>query len=417
MRPRRILVLGAGWEQVPLIREARRQGHVIIAVDGDPAAPGASEAHRFHCISTRDTLAILELARRERVEAATYMATETPLPALCALAEAFGFPGPGRLSVEASLDKGRMRELFQAAGIPGPAFAKVASVEEGLEAAKRVGYPMVVKPADRGGQVGLARVASPAELAEALPVALGRAFGGTAILEAWMRGPEFNAVAVVLEGRIQAFILSDRLKPEEAFGVVQRHLYPPDLDAVQVEAARALCQRCAEAMEVRQGILFPQLILTERGFLPVEIGERIPGGVMAPLFREATGIDLVKLQLAFSLGDPPDLSASGVPSPAVTVQFVTAEPGALRPGDCVEVRGRETLHALGGIVEAAFFGPEMGPHPIRPLRTGGDRFFSILARGPDREEAMRRSEAALAHLDFLDAGGCSLKLERRTPKN
>lgn len=358
MRPRRLLVLGAGWEQVPLLREARRQGHEIIAVDGDPTAPGAAEAHRFHCISTRDTAAILELARRERVEAATYMATETPLPALQALAEAFGFPGPGHASVEASLDKGRMRELFQAAGLPGPAFARVASVEEGLEAATRVGFPMVVKPADRGGQVGLARVASLAELAEALPQALGRAFGGTAVLEAWMRGPEFNAVAVVLEGRIQAFTLSDRLKPEEAFGVVQRHLYPPDLDAAQVEAARALCQRCAEAMGVKQGILFPQLILTERGFLPVEIGERIPGGVMAPLFREATGIDLVRLQLELSLGCPPDLSARVVPSPAVTVQFVTAEPGPLRTGSCVEVRGRETVLDLDGIVEAAFFGPE-----------------------------------------------------------
>src|SRR5436190_23733608 len=65
----RILVLGAGPEQLELIAEARRRGLFVIAADRDPAAPGFRLAHRRAIVRADDERAIERLALAEEVDA------------------------------------------------------------------------------------------------------------------------------------------------------------------------------------------------------------------------------------------------------------------------------------------------------------------------------------------------------------
>jgi formate-dependent phosphoribosylglycinamide formyltransferase (GAR transformylase) len=65
----RILVLGAGPDQLELIAEARRRGLFVIAADRDPSAPGLRLAHRRAIVRADDERAIEQLARAEQVDA------------------------------------------------------------------------------------------------------------------------------------------------------------------------------------------------------------------------------------------------------------------------------------------------------------------------------------------------------------
>lgn len=410
---KKILVVGAGWDQAPIIRSARQQGHYVIAIDGDSEAYGLQFANCSYTVSTRDVVGVLKIAQEERVNAATYMITESPLYSIFNLTQALGLPGPSRESVEATVSKIRMREIFEAAGVPNPRFGRAKTLIEAVELAQYIGFPLVMKPADVGGQLGLAKVHTFSDLEEYFVRAQKESIGGEVILEELMMGSEVNVVAIVLHGKIEVMTVSDRIKhPELAFGVVMRHLYPAACLPQQENPIRDYCQQAAMAMRIKDGIIFPQLIMTSAGPRMVEIGARIPGGVMKELFELATGYDLVALQLDMALGKEIDLQRYVVQSAnqAVTVKFLTSQPGILRPGLVAEVTGVEDAKAIEGVVDVQYYNDPTRPQTIRPLCNGRDRFFYIIAVGSSRKEVVERSDLATTHLDFLDEAGNKLKV-------
>jgi hypothetical protein len=64
----RLLVLGAGRQQLGLLDAARRRGVLVVAVDRDPSAPGFRLAGRRALISFEDEPAIHRLAEAERID-------------------------------------------------------------------------------------------------------------------------------------------------------------------------------------------------------------------------------------------------------------------------------------------------------------------------------------------------------------
>ena len=66
-RPR-LLVLGAGPAQLGLLRAARERDLFVIAVDGNPSAPGFEYADKRAVVSSEDEPAVDRLARAERVD-------------------------------------------------------------------------------------------------------------------------------------------------------------------------------------------------------------------------------------------------------------------------------------------------------------------------------------------------------------
>src|SRR5262249_56844557 len=64
----KLLVLGAGRQQLGLLRTARQRGVVVVAVDRDPAAPGFAFADRRALISFEDEPALHRLAEAERID-------------------------------------------------------------------------------------------------------------------------------------------------------------------------------------------------------------------------------------------------------------------------------------------------------------------------------------------------------------
>jgi biotin carboxylase len=408
---KRVMVVGAGWDQVPIIRTARQQGHFVIALDGNAHAYGLQEADKALVISTRDIEAVLQAAITEHIDAITYMITESPLPAIRRVVEELGLPGPSAESVEATVSKARMREIFSAAGIPNPRFGRAATLAEALQIARDIGAPLVMKPTDVGGQLGLSFITDLAAVPAAFERAQGQGVSGEVMFEEWLDGNEVNVVAIVVNGRVRVMTVSDRMKhPVGGFGVVQRHLFPAACSEATLSQIADLSQQVVTAMHVHTGIVFPQMILTSAGPRIVEIGERIPGGVMKELFELATGYDLVRFQLDVALGQVLDLDIyCSLPKyPAVTVRFLTAEPGTLRPGHVARVLGREAALALPGVVDVNFYNDPTQPQEIRPLGCGRDRFYTIIAVGDSCAEAVARGDAAAARLDFLDAAGNSL---------
>ena len=407
----RILIVGAGWEQLPIIERARARGFEVVAVDGNAAAPGLAYAHHARVVSTRDQQAVLAVARTMNVSAVTFMITETPLRTIRFVTSRLGLPGPSEASVVISTDKAAMRERFAAAGIPNPPFARCEEPRSAREAAQQVGYPLIVKPVDSGGQRGVTLCRDAAALPIAVAAARAASPEGTIVLEGFVSGQEVNVVAMVQAGRVVAMTVSDRITADApAFGVVRRHAYPAAEVGHHGPALHALVQASVDAMDLADGVVFPQIMLGSDGPVLLETGARVPGGAMRELFEAATGYDLVDFQLDVSLGRVAPLEAyrRSAGASAVVVRFLTADPGELRPGTVTGIHGEAAARDVAGISHVGVFAGTAVRDRIRPLRTGADRYYFVLAIGKDREAAHRATDCAISHLDFHDPDGRSL---------
>jgi len=89
---------------------------------------------------------------------AEYLDEERARGFIPALLESWGFPhlGSSAAVVEIGLDKGRTQQLLRKRGVPVPPSFPAQAGEPGLgERARRIGYPLIVKPLRAGGHLGV----------------------------------------------------------------------------------------------------------------------------------------------------------------------------------------------------------------------------------------------------------------------
>lgn len=163
-------------------------------------------------VSLRSGEAVLEALREAGVDAYPFDPAQRPLEALQGFDRAFialhgrfgedgvvqgalewlGIPYTGSDVMASALcmDKWRTKLLWQAAGIPTPAYAVLddGSNFDALE--KQLGLPLMVKPAREGSSIGLSKVTQSGELVHAYKLA--REYDPLIIAEQFITGQELT---------------------------------------------------------------------------------------------------------------------------------------------------------------------------------------------------------------------------------
>jgi biotin carboxylase len=387
----RLLVLGAGPAQLGLLRAARDRGLFVIACDRDPAAPGFEYADRRAIVSVEDEEGLDRLARAEEVDGVIAPGIDWPVAIAARIAERLGVSHPlDQETAGMAVSKLRQRERFANEGVPQPRFSVCGSLDEAAEAAEAMGYPCVVKAPDRQGQRGLSYVAEPALLAEAVEVALQASRSRTCLLEELIPGQEVTVNAFSVEGRFRPLTVTDRLTAAPpAFGVALAHVWPGAGAADAADVAR----RAADALGIRNGPTYTQVVLGAGGPRVVEVAARLGGGHDAELCHAAIGVDLNGLALATALGDVPDLPAPD-PRGGACVRFLVAPVGEL-----TRVDGLETALEVEGVLDARIY--RRPGWVFVPLRRGADRAGFVLAVGSSRDDALARADLAALRVQFV----------------
>ena len=314
---------------------------------------------------------------------------------MAAVTERLGLPSIGTATAHLMTHKVAMRRTFADAGVPQPRFAAARDIREGRAAVETVGVPCVLKPADSGGQRGVFRLESKDDLDAHLHAALAESSSGDAIVESFVDGTEMNGIVIARGGEATLLTLSDRLRPPGiGFGVGWIHVYPASLYGDQLALAERVAVQAVQALGLRDGIAFPQLIGSpDGGIAVVEVAARIPGGQMADLVRHAVGVDLIDVALRQALGEevPDDVALPRFSQP-LAIRFLTAQPGPLPAGRVRRIGSLEPVLAAEGVVQADTY-LQIG-ETIRPVRLDGDRRGYVIAIADTNIQALDRAEAA-----------------------
>ncbi|NTX64280.1 ATP-grasp domain-containing protein [Myxococcus sp. CA051A] len=223
----------------------------------------------------------------------------------------------------------------------------------------RVGFPLVVKPSNGSGGLGVFLVEDARQRDQAL-AALGELSnydGGRferVLLEEFIEGREHSIQGLAHEGRALLLTTCEKLVTREPApgtpelrGFREAGHIATHGDRAE-PALRALAQACLDATGYREGPFHVDLLRNQGGAFFVEMGFRLSGGGLSGLVDRATGMKWAELVFETHLGErvpalPPFREGPG----AYVGQVTCASEDELRAG--------ETLRAKGVTVEVQRF--------------------------------------------------------------
>jgi hypothetical protein len=308
-------------------------GHVHALVFGAPS-PLLQTLLSEWCTSVRVEVgdapmldAIVAAAREVRAEAIAAF-SETAITAVAAACQQLGLRGPGP-NILLSRDKVLMRQTWQRAGLPNPAFHPVRSYDDLQDADAMLRRPFLLKPSWLAGSMGQVLIEPSTDLAAAwreasgavaemdrigvrdfMPAGRGSQFIAEEIIEAttdsWYDaegyGDYVSVEGMVVAGRYHPLGITGRLPTIPPF--VELGLQVP---AALPETAQRRIEELARAAVDALGLEFcgthTEIKLQKDGGLClIENAARLGGTTIPRLIAEGLGVDPIDLVIRALLG-------------------------------------------------------------------------------------------------------------------
>jgi len=115
------------------------------------------------------------------------------------------YTGSEMLASALAMDKLRTKYVFEGCGLPTPKFRTMSDVGQADQIIGELRVPLSVKPSREGSSIGIRKVRTAAELAEAYEAAA--ALDNLVLVEEWIEGPEFT-VSLLQDQALPAIGLS-----------------------------------------------------------------------------------------------------------------------------------------------------------------------------------------------------------------
>jgi acetyl-CoA carboxylase biotin carboxylase subunit len=235
-----------------------------------------------------------------------FLAENTQFAEICAV-QGIKFIGPSPEAITAMGDKALAKETMKKAGVPvvPGSDGVVKDEKEGLEVAKSIGFPVMIKATAGGGGKGMRIVMGEEDFDKAFAMASGEAqsvFGNPSVyIEKFVEQPRHIEIQVFGDKYGNAIHLNERdctiqrrhqKLVEESPSPVITPVIRKAMGAAAVKAVKSVKYEGAGTMEF--------LVDKDKNFYFMEMNTRIQ--VEHPVTEEVTGMDLVRLQIEIAGG-------------------------------------------------------------------------------------------------------------------
>ncbi|MBU6423047.1 MAG: ATP-grasp domain-containing protein, partial [Chloroflexi bacterium] len=393
-----------------IFRTARRMGIGTVAVysDADADAPHVHEADRAirlgpappkdSYLSIDRILAAALEAGAELVHPGYGFLAEEPAFARAVTAARRVFVGPPAEVLSLCGSKSRAKAVARRAGVPIlPGYAEDDQRDAAFaEAARLIGYPVMVKPTAGGGGIGMQEVRSREELPAALARArrLARAaFGDERLMiERYVPSPRHVEVQILADEHERIRTIGERdCSAQRRHQKIVEEAAAPHITRWQRDKLAEWATAMAHAAGyVGAGTV--EFVIDAKGDIAfLEVNARLQ--VEHPVTEAVTGFDLVEQQLRVALGERLELPKTEIHGHAIEARVYAEDPASgflPSTGRLLHVRWPDGVRVDAGYEEGSTV-----PGSYDPL------LAKIVAHGPDRGAALDALADALARTEIL----------------
>ena len=391
---KKIIVLGAGFYYKKTIQELVNSGFYIIALDKNKDAEGKDCAHEFYPIDIVNQNEVLELAKVKSVDGIMNL-NEFGSRTASYVANTLGLVGHSYETVEATNDKGIMRDKWFANDLSIPRYIVFSEYSEAIKCIGTIGFPCVLKPADSGGSGrGISILKSLSDLEWAYKFASQYARNGRFIIEEFIDGVELTVETFTCQSRHVILAISDKIKPDIRTRVATSLNYPAKLDYDTKIKVTSLVRDALTSLGITGGIAHTEVIVNNLG-VPylVETGARGGGGhIFHTIIEIVSGIKAPLLQAKWLTSS--NINIDDVKENGCCYRFFNPEHGILKGVENVNVASQ-----IDGVVDMGIIkkiGDEVGN-----LENSLHRAGFVVTRGETREDAIFIADEVEKTISFI----------------
>lgn len=381
---KKIMILGAGIYQVPLIKTARRMGLYTIVASIPGEYPGFTFADKSCEVDTTDREAVLAICRQEGVDGICTSGTDVAVATIGYVCSSLGLPGLSEEAAECATDKAKMKRAFEKGGVRASVFRRVFSCEEAKKAASEIGYPVIIKRVDSSGSRGICVVWEERELAHACSLAQADSRKPYFLVESLLKGTEIGVDGMIQNGRI--LFLAPHRKFVYHTGICDipaGHAFPWTGNP---EAFSDICrqtERAVSALGLDNCSFNADVFVDGTQASVIEMGGRTGATCIPELISLSYQFDFYQSILENALGEPIRIPSEKPPLPCMAKLLMSPVSGRITQ---IDGEGLEALRLEGLKISLDF--PK--GHPVEAMKNGTTRIGQVIAQTDSEEELDER---------------------------
>ncbi|HEY8530219.1 MAG TPA: carbamoyl-phosphate synthase large subunit [Paenibacillaceae bacterium] len=310
----KVIVLGSGpirigqgiefdYSTVHAVWAIREAGYEAIVINNNPETVSTdfntSDRLYFEPLFFEDVMNVIE--QEQPVGVIVQFGGQTAINLAGPLAEAgVRILGTSLESIDAAEDRKKFEALLRRLGIPQPKGATVTSVDEAVDAARALGYPVLVRPSYVLGGRAMEIVYSDEELLEYMREAVRAHSEHPVLIDRYMFGKEIE-IDAVCDG--ETVLIPGIMEHVERAGVHSGDsiaVYPPQTLSEDVKRqAVDMTLRIARELKV-VGLVNIQFVVWQDQVYVIEVNPRSSRTV--PFLSKVTGVPMAKLATQAILG-------------------------------------------------------------------------------------------------------------------
>lgn len=377
---KRFLIINLGWEQRPLIEKivARREFDLFgVHHSNDPSLPPVFQD--VFVTDLRDLAGILDYAGKIKPNYVISDGCDYSLIAQAAIAEKLDLPGPSLHGAQLSNNKFLQREFSKGKGILTPNYELCLNTKSAENFAEKNGYPIILKPTDNRGSIGVVKVNGSSELKESFFIAMSNSHSRCVLAEQFIQGQQITVDGYVFpRSGCRSVALGSKLMSKNDTQVALGIYYPGNIDTSLYYAALQHNADVNEKLGYAFGMTHTEYIIKDNQLYLIESANRGGGVFTSALVAPAvSNIDLLAQYIADCMGEVFNMYQDPERN-SVALQFFSFRPGLIK-----SVHGWEKLSNDPNVIKAELWvkpGEKIGE-----ITNDANRHGYLIARGSSTE--------------------------------
>ncbi|WP_339483505.1 ATP-grasp domain-containing protein [Pseudomonas sp. RL_5y_Pfl2_73] len=350
---------------------------------------------------TNDVDKIINELRRNSISPISGVITicDYSLEIVAQVAAALNLPSLTHIAASNCRDKLNMREACRKNGVSVPEYLHAETLEVALQFAKKIDFPVVVKPMTDSASVGVILCWSQDDVEQAFRAlnktssnVRGQAKRYGVLIEEYMIGPEVSVESIFVKGERFFYGVTDKSLGKHPYFVEIGDTFPSELPQMLQNNCIETSRAALNAVKHDFGVSHVELKITKKGVMVVEINGRVPGNEITKLVELSTGIDLLDCQVELSLGRHPKFEPTQQ-NAAASVYFTSLTSGVVQ-----QITGLELASRVDGIVKIQV-DVDTGDY-VQAASSNHDILGTVVTHAPTSAMARRLADTAAIQVEF-----------------
>lgn len=305
---KKIVILGGGENQIPLIKNAKELGYYVVLCDFRKENPGKYISDIHYIVNTLNYDEIYEVCLSEKPDGITTN-SEPAIPVMTKIAQVFGLPGNDYDGIARLMSKSGFRSLQEENNVFCPKHYETDDLVVCLQYAKMLRTPFLIKPCECSATRGTERFdfIDEERITRVFLDCREYSHNNRVCLEEFVEMPSM----IIVDGDVFVYgndilwngmFFSTRHKRAPLVPTTQT--YPISLNTEQMNTVKDSLCKIFKAARIRLGEFNIEGYFTKDGdFFIIEINVRQGGNGIPQMIYNHCGIDYSKLLVSLSVGD------------------------------------------------------------------------------------------------------------------